>query len=301
MRTVYPQVGFTGQDVIDVIESKSRVFVDCYTITPISGDPIRIASHSDDVTVQTVDTAMLHTYKAGVVLIKGLMSESNVGMEVSEQDIEVSYDRSMSYQAHVTWPTAILQGRLDGATISKDRYYKQDWFSPFVGGVKVFRGLVSNVDSVGPLSARIKVKSDLVLLDTKMPKTLHLTGCQNVFGGPGCGISLAALAVVGAVGAGATRLVIPWASSDSGYTKGKVHIANGDSVVRVRTIVKADASSMTLAYPLDFDPAETLEFTAFPGCSRTTDPTTGCPRFYPADWQEHYRGFPFVPVAESAR
>jgi hypothetical protein len=94
------------------------------------------------------------------------------------------------------------------------------------------------------------------------------------------------------------RTIIPWASALSTYAFGKIHITNNDDVTRVRTVLKADSTHLYLTYPLDFDPAPGLEFTAFPGCSRKSD---RCPDFHgPTDWLKRFGGTPFIPVAETA-
>jgi hypothetical protein len=51
----------------------------------------------------------------------------------------------------------------------------------------------------------------------------------------------------------------------------------------VRTILKADSSNLYLKYPLDFDPAPGLEFTAFPGCSRLSTGANGCQTYWGGD------------------
>lgn len=162
----------------------------------------------------------------------------------------------------------------------------------------MFRGLVCGINGVGRSSASIKVKSDLILLDTQMPKSLYEPNCKNTWGDSNCGVDQTAFMVHGTVGASPTRTTLPWASSSADYALGKVHIASGDSTIRVRTIARADATHLYLAYPLDFDPLPGTIFEAYPGCNRT------CERceFFHGDptWKSRFKGFPFIPVAETA-
>jgi hypothetical protein len=100
------------------------------------------------------------------------------------------------------------------------------------------------------------------------------------------------------VGVGSTNSTIVWASSDPDYALGKIHIDGTDGVTRIRTISRADAGNLYLAYPLDFTPAPGASFTAFPGCDRTS---TRCLFFHgDPDWKTRFKGFPFIPVAEAA-
>jgi hypothetical protein len=86
----------------------------------------------------------------------------------------------------------------------------------------------------------------------------------------------------------------------SGYSFGKIHITNGDSVTRVRTDPEGRRSNLYLKYPLDFDPAPGLEFTAFPGCSRLSTGANGCQTYWAPRLAEALRRLPFIPVAETA-
>ncbi len=301
MRTPIPQPGFTEADVIAVIESDQFIYADCFTIIPLVGDRLYYTTAQRRVSVVPVTEAIRKTYEPNRVIIKGLRMRNNLGIEVDEQQAQFDYPEDLFYQEYLSWPRAFLTGRLDGATLRRDRYFAVDWGRPWVGGVQMFKGLVSTLDKVGRQSATVNVKSDLIKMDIAMPKSLWEPQCQNTWGDAGCGVVQDDWAVQGFVGASPSSSILPWDDATAHYNQGKIYIENTDNVVRIRTISRVVGTNLHLSYPLDFTPIETMQFTAYPGCPKTTDPTYGCPKYHgtPA-WKDRYKGFPFVPVAETA-
>lgn len=297
MRTITPQPGFTAAEVEAVMDSGQFVYTDCFTIYPISGIAMRYTTYQRDISLVPLDGgATRQTFQGNKLLIKGLRVKASVGIEVDEQELGLDYTNDPIFQNQISWPQALLLGRLDGATIRRDRFIANT-DRVWMGGFPMFRGLVSTLKTVGRASATMNVKSDLVLLNVQMPRDLWEANCKNTLGDPICGINLESYAVLGTVGVGSTRTYLVWAGVSSDYALGKIHIANGDSTTRVRTISRVDASGIYLSYPLDFDPGSGLSFTAYPGCDRTM---SRCPFFHPTDWEKYFKGFPFIPVAETA-
>lgn len=300
MRTITPQPGHTEAEVIAALESGQFVYADCYTIEPLQGDKIRYTNYQQPVSVVPVGEVMGVTYRSNGLIIAGLRVKMATGIEVDEQQLQIDYASTTLYQNDLPWPQALLQGRLDGATIRRDRYISAGPGQPWLGGFPWFAGLVSNLSTVGRQSASMNVKSNLVLLNIQMPRDLWEANCKNTWGDPACGVTQSLWAVTATVGSSPTRTFLPWTGGDATYALGKVNIDNGDSTTRVRTISRADGTGLYLSYPLDFDPVAGMTFTAYPGCSRTDDATYGCPKYHGVDWPKRFKGFPFVPVAETA-
>lgn len=300
MRTIYPQPGFVEQDTLDVLNGKQFMFADLFTIEPIQGDPIRYTNYQSNVTViPPYETVLYRTFFAKEVNIQGLRMRASVGIEVDEQEIGLSYPiNEIAYQARMSWPQALLYGQLDGASVRRDRVVRAKADSPWVGGWTMFKGLVSGIDNVGRSSAVVKVKSDIILLDTQMPRDLFEPNCKNTWGDSNCGINQLDWMVPGTVGPSPTRTTLPWTGASTEFAAGKIHIASGDSTIRVRTIARADSSNLYLAFPLDFLPEEGNIFEAYPGCVRTCE---RCEYFHgDPDWRDRFKGYPFVPIAETA-
>jgi hypothetical protein len=306
MRPITPQPGHTENEVIDLMDSGQFVYADCFTVIPKSGSPLRYTTAQQRVSVVPVDDVARQTY-TGEVLITGLQVKMSVGVEVDQQQLNLHYPDTAIYQAALTWAQALLQGRLDGAKVRRDRYIAARWSDPsspdktdWLGGMPMFLGLISTVDKAGRQSATVNVKSDLVLLDVDAPIALWDPNCKNNWGDVACGVDQSIWAVNSTISSTPTRSVIPWALADENYNQGKIHMDNGDSVTRVRTISRVAAGNLYLSYPLDFDPTSGQGLTVYPGCPKTTDPTFGCPKYHGVDWPTKFKGFPFIPVAETA-
>jgi hypothetical protein len=300
-RLISPQPGHLLSDCEALLNSKQFVIAECFTITPNQGAVVRLTDLQQDVSIVAWNDVNRYTYFANQAVIKGLKSHSTIGPTIDDQDIEIDYSETALFQAWKPWAQALLYGRLDGCTITRDLAFAASYNDPWIGVTRMFEGGDPELDQVGRTSAKLKINSGLSRLGIQMPRLLYGIKCRNVFGDAKCGVNLGALGVLGTVGGGATRDIIPWASSSTSYAFGKLHITNSDSVTRVRTILKADASNLYLKYPLDFDPAIGLQFTAFPGCSHLSTGANGCQTYYPGTtWQDHFAGCPFTPVAESA-
>ena len=299
MRAITPQPGHTELEVTDALASGQFVYIDNYTIVPLIGTPLRYTTYQQDVSLVPVGDIGRRTYSANTVLVSGLLAVSKIGTEVDEQQLTLDYQNSPQYQNRLTWAQAILQGVLDGATIKRDRYIAAAHNSPWLGGFPIFEGRMSTADMVGRQSATLKVKSELVLLNVNAPRELYDPNCRNTWGDVNCGVIQSSFAVVGtiAVTPASTRTTLYWTSSNTGFSLGKVYIDNGDGVTRIRTILKSTSSALYLSAPLDFDPVSGMTFTAYPGCNRTS---TRCQDFHGGTWMNFFKGFPFVPVVETA-
>jgi hypothetical protein len=224
-----------------------------------------------------------------------------IGTEVDEATITMAYQETDLVQGYPI-ALALKLGWFDGATIARDRFFAATWGqagqkTEWVGGIPMFAGRVSTLDSVGRQEAQLKVKSLLSLLDTDMPWHLWQPSCLNHLGDLGCGVDINLFATTVVLSVDGTYNTLPMASASSDFLLGKVYIENFDSVTRVRTVKSVQAGvSITLSYPLDFLPVAGNQFVAYQGCDRTI---TRCPHFG-GTFTERNRSYPFVPVAETA-
>lgn len=299
-RLITPQPGFSLGDCNAVLAGKQMVTAECFTITPTEGAIVRLTNMQEDVSIVAWNDVARHTYSARQAVISGLKMHSSIGIEVDDQDIEINWQEGSLFQSWKTWPVSLLYGRLDGALLSRDIAFKPSFDDDWVGVTRLFTGGDIELDSVGRTTAKLKVNSGLARLGIQMPQYVFGIKCRVPFGGFLCGIDLDALGVLGTVGVGATQTTIPWTGAGSQYAFGKLHITNGDSVTRVRTILSADSTHLYLKYPLDFVPEATLEFSAFPGCSHLSTGANGCSTYWGSDWPKHFAGTPFTPVVETA-
>lgn len=300
MRPIYPQPGFVEQDLHDLLATRQFVYADCITVAPLVGPPMRYTMTQQRISVVPVDEINRQTYVANEVHFSGLRCKTGIGVEVDEQNLDITYGAGLIWQSHLTYPEALRLGRLDGGSIRRDRYFAARWLgdaTQWVAGVPMFIGEVSTCNKVGRMSATINVKSDLVKLNVQMPRDLFIPQCKNTWGdGAGCDLVQDDFAVQGTTLAGTTRSIIQATGYDDTFSQGKLHIEASDSVTRIRTILKATSTQLELVLPLDFLPDDGTNFVAYPNCRRLFD---NC-GLYHASPKEKFIGFPFIPVAETA-
>lgn len=294
MKTITPQPGYTSGDVTALIASKLFVYADCFTIALNDGVTVlRYTSYQQDVSVVPLDSPMRATFVAGDVLISGMKFKLQIGVSVDEQDVKLSC-KPTSLINGTPFMLALMQGFFDGATINRDRFFAAGLGKPWMGGAPMFHGRVSTLDSVGRTEAQIKVKSQLVLLNMNMPRTLYAPNCVHTLYDSECTLNRNSFVAHAATTGASSSSVLAWTGATADYQLGSVYIENGAGVTEVRTIKAVDPGvSITLAYPLTFVPATGTLFNAYQGCDRTF---ARCTAFANTD---HFKGFRFVPAPET--
>jgi hypothetical protein len=292
MRPIIPQPGYTEADVEAVLASRQYAYADCYTITPRYGDPVTLTTRYRSMTVDVDGNPVTFT-NLKTLQITGLRLKISVGTSVDEQEMGLSYTADSTLWGLPT-AMAIRLGRLDAAVISRDRFFAQDAAGPWVGSVRLFRGRISTADRIDRASAELKIKSNLILLNTPMPSDLYQPSCNHVVYDAGCTLDRDDWSVTGTVDVGTTSSLIKSSEAIPELVLGSFYIDTEDGITIVRTVKEVDGDDIHLTYPLDFVPTPGMTFTAYQGCSRTRE---RCNEF---SNEEHYKGFPYVPVAETA-
>ena len=264
------------------------LMADCYTFTLRTGAVLTYTNADVPVVMGGA------TFLANSLMIDGLQYKCAAGLDVDKQKITV-LARTTDTIGGIPFLQAIRNGVLDGCEVQRDRAFLTAWGTAPVGSVTLFKGRVSTVDSVGRTTAQITVASDLVLLDIDMPRNLYQPTCNHVLFDSGCSLVKNAWGSAGAVGSGATALIVPWAASSSAFAQGTITFTSGANTGVTANIKSATASALTLSYPLPNVPAAGDGFTAYQGCDHTL--ATCQAKFNNSG---NFRGFPFVPVPETA-
>jgi uncharacterized phage protein (TIGR02218 family) len=194
----------------------------------------------------------------------------------------------------------IHNGLFDGARMLYSRCYMpltDPGNTTLYGTIEIFGGIVGAIDVTGA-GADLVCKGGSNLLDQKAPRNVYAIGCIHTFCDINCTLNRATFTSAFAVGAvGITTVFIPWAVPPGDavkYLQGTLVMTSGAATGQRRTILDADASGLTLAYPLYTAPAAADTFTAFKGCLKTKDM---CEDDY-ANLQ-HFRGAPYIPPPNS--
>jgi len=269
--------------------NKQFVTVDIYDIVLTDGTQFHVTSSDSSFTYNGV------FYSSTSLQLSGLVYKLSIGLDVDEQTIDITASRDMLVNA-IPVMDSIRNGAFDLARITRSRLYALDWSSPFVGEVLLFTGYVSTIDSIGRLTAQMKVKSDLAILDVSMPKRLYQAGCMNVLYDNQCKVNKNLYLYAGSTEAASTKTLLNWASATVDFFDlGAVSFTSGLNLNETRTIKKSTGGSLVLSYPLSYVPEIGDTFNAIAGCDKVK--ATCINKF---NNLENMMAFPFVPAAEKA-
>lgn len=196
--------------------------------------------------------------------------------------------------------TQAHNGLFDGASL-----FLQRVFMPTpgdvttLGTVDLFKGDVGKVQVIGS-TITLHVKGRNNRLNVPAPRNTYQTTCLHTFCDPGCTLNRATFTASYVVGTSPapSATFLPWTTAPgtpSLYLLGSVTMTSGAASGSKRSIVNADSTGLTLAYPLYETPAHLDTFSAFQGCNKTFQT---CNVTYAN--AVNFRGFPFVPLPETA-
>ncbi|MBL4835732.1 MAG: DUF2163 domain-containing protein [Pseudomonas sp.] len=272
--------------------ARSFVMADLYTIRLSSGQVLRYTDA--DVMINYSG----NNYSASGPLIKRTGIRTVRGIEVDTLNITFTAGLQDTVLGEPIIPFIIGRG-FDGALIELDRAFMPDWGQPVVGAVPRFVGRVADVDPANREQATLQVKSPLELLDTKVPRGVYQPACLRTVYSADCGVNRALFETVGTVQAGGNtdRLVLSNLVADLGYfDQGVIRFSSGGNAGVARTVRRQTGDgTVTLILGLPAVPQPGDQFLIYPGCPRTLDACTN--KF---NNRPRYRGFPYIPVAETA-
>lgn len=265
---------------------------ECYDLVLTDGTPYRLTSYDADVPLDG------NTY-ASAALKRSKWSVTN-SMQVPSMTVTL-LTTTASFDGGLDFRSRAVQGFLDGASFTLTNVYIENDNNPvlpgdILGDILIFGGSVSTVAISGP-TAIIQVKGANNKLDQPVPRHVYQVGCKNTFCDPGCTLDRAAFTASFVVGASPTKSFIPWATppgDPSLYALGTVTMTSGAAGGQAMTAESADATGLTLVFPLYNAPAPGDTFDAFEGCDKTQTRCASRGNTQNGLW------FPFVPPAETA-
>ena len=286
-------------------------FADCFTFTTTTG--VIYTWTNFDVSIPYNGYSFLATGP----LVQGLKFKQSAGLEVDKQQITIAA-RPTDLINGAPFLIALRDGAFDGAEIQRDRVFLtlpgfagsdeigglvigSSAIGAFavlavVGGVTLFKGKISTVDSVGRTQATVTVASDLVILDYDMPRNLFSPTCVHTLYNSGCGVIRGTYAATGTAGAGSTSSLILSGVALAMHAQGSLVFTSGANANLRATVKSVEAGvGFNLVYPLPFSPSPGDAFTVYAGCDHTQGTCQG--RF---NNLANFRGFPYVPPPELA-
>lgn len=277
------------QALIDLLNgSQQFMMADLYTFTLVSGTLLRYTSWDAD------QVYYGQTYSSNGPLIERSRVRTVIGVEVDTLDLTI-HPGPTHMAGSQAWLAAAASGALDGALVRLDRVF-MDAAGAIVGGYINFSGRWSDF-SMSRTEIAAAVRSDLELLNVKIPRNLYQAGCLHTLYDADCGVNRATVAVGGTVtSATRTTLACALAQAAGWFDLGYVRFDSGALAGTKRSVKAYTPGNFTLLNPLPMVPAAGDVFTAYPGCDKTQATCTSKFANLTA-----FRGFPFIPMVEMAR
>lgn len=285
--------------LLALIFSRQCWVADLYTFTLNDGTVARYCSGDRDITSDG------HLFSAGgqtgpYFKREGENSEISwkVGLEVDTlQLVVIPKDGQIG---GVDFGIACRVGYFDFADVLVERAFMPTYGDVSAGTLIIFNGLMGEIDPAGRSSINFTINSYTDLLNISMPRNKYQSPCTNTLYDNACALNRATFAVNSAVAAGSSQTSINAVlAAPTGYfDRGSVVFTSGDNngVSRgIKTYTNGSPSSFSLIPPLPFAVAIADTFTVYPGCDKTM---TTCQQKF--DNLENFRGYPFIPVPETA-
>lgn len=265
------------------------VMADLLTLTTLGGTVYRYTKADKDITYGG------NTFSAGDVLFKRGRTRVVIGVEVDELELTF-YAKSTNLLGGVPFLHAVHNRALDGADILLERAFAPTWSDSVTGTLIMFGGRCGPFALGRAGGARVKVKSDLTLLNIEIPRNLYQPGCLHTLFDTGCGITKAALGAATTAASGSTRQVLNCSLAQAAgyFDQGTITFTSGANNGVTRNVKSYTPGVVTLSYPL---PSTTMigdGFTAYPGCDKKQ--ATCSSKFSNL---ANFRGCPYVPVPET--
>jgi uncharacterized phage protein (TIGR02218 family) len=187
-------------------------------------------------------------------------------------------------------------GGFDGASVTLYRAFLTDWTLAPTGALLMFSGNVSD-STPSRTTVKLVVKSLLELLNIQMPRNLYQSGCIHSLYSSGCGLNKASFASNSSINATSTKLSIncALATASGHFDQGYLVFTSGNNAGVSRTVKKHVVGNFKLALTLPFEPTVGDTFVVYAGCDKKQSTCTT--KFNNVI---HFRGYPYIPIPETA-
>jgi hypothetical protein len=280
-----------------MLNDESLPFAECYTFSTANGQTFYFTNL--DVPVQIGTTY----FYANSVRVEGLKFTLSIGFQADQQQI-TCYANPTDTVNGSPFMQALRLGVFDGGYLMRQRAFFDPAAWPpapgvaptALGSVTLFYGRISTIENIGRTQATVTVKSLPVLLDQGMPRNSYQQSCTNTLFDGTCGLLQSSFQTSGVMLAGTSGTGLVWGGASTAYIQGTLLVTSGADIYDQLTIGGVVSSTvMWLNRPFRFQPAAGDTFNITFGCDHTLSTCTS--KFLN---QKNFRGFPFVPPAETA-
>ena len=280
--------------------SDSFLMADLFTFTTKAGNIIRATS--SDVDSKATIGGTLYTFTSGLKIVRDSVS-AVAGIEVDDLSL-IIYPETTDLIGTVPFLQAVTMGAFDGAGFTLHRAFFNDMTAQAVGVILRFSGRVSDLDGFSRSEIPVTVKSDLELLNVKMPRNIYQPGCRRTLFDSGCGLTKGAFGFGSAVLVGSTTTTLYCStgsySGDTGtvagwFTLGTVSFTSGANAGVTRTVKAQGSGVLSFSLPLPYAPAAGDTIMIYAGCDKQQGTCSG--KFSNLS---RFSGEPYIPAAETA-
>jgi uncharacterized phage protein (TIGR02218 family) len=265
---------------------------DCYTFTLQDGTVARYTSADADI----IDQATGNRFSASGPFFERSQVKFQRGVQVDELDLTLTAAPTHLLEG-APFLSALTAGIMDGAELRLDRAFMVSFGDTSAGLVTLFVGRIAEVD-IGRTRATLKANTHLELLSLQWPWRLFQPGCTRTLYDAGCTLDMADFAVSATVGSGSTtRNIVSNLSRGAGWASlGMLVFTSGALAGKIFGIRFDDgAGNLQPTTPLPIPPSSGDTLTVYPGCDKQH--STCATKFSNL---QHFEGFPYVPVPETA-
>ena len=273
---------------IAILAGNQYYFAELYTITLSNGTVLYYTDADGSI-----------TYGGNIFVCNApLMSRDKLKLVVGVQADSVSVTMQVSPSnliSGIPFPQFANNGGFDGASVNIDRCYMATYGDTSAGVVNMFTGMVLEV-APSRTSIVLTVGSNMQLLNIAMPRNLYTPGCTHTVYDTECGAVKASFGAASSVSSGTTSVInCGLTQANKWFDNGTITFNTGANAGTKRTIKSYNVGSITLALALPTAPTVGDTFTAYAGCNKSN---SDCLNKF--NRLVSFRGFPFIPIAESS-
>lgn len=272
-----------------LLESDQFSMADLFTFRLIDGTVLRYTTADGDIVSGGC------TFSCGLRINRS-RAAWEIGLDVDSMTLDAYPGRS-DMVGDVTFLSAIREGVFDAADVEVERAFMARYGDVSAGTVTIFSGRMGEIDA-SRIPVQLSVNCHLELLDVKMPRNVYQSGCANTLYDTACGLVKTDFSAAGAVVAGSTTrsvLLTGTGKGDHYFDMGVIVFTSGVNNGASRTVKSWLFGAASLFPPLPVAPEPGSTAILYAGCDKLV--ATCRDRFGNLS---RFRGFPYIPVAESA-
>lgn len=270
--------------------SAAPFVAELYTFTLPSGVVIRWTSADIDITYNGL------TWSHNGPGLERSQITKQTGTQASELDVTLYMDDDVLYNGN-TLASFVAGNGFVNTILQFSRGYAEAPGKPIVGTLPKFTGRITQMKDTGETQATLVAMNWMSLLNVQVPVNVWQPPCLHTVFDSGCTLNRASFKKTGTVqgGSDASNLVTSLTVANGYLDLGTIVFTSGPNNGQTRTIKAQSGGLVTLVRALPNAPKPSDKFNAYPGCDLTQ--ATCATKF---NNLAHFKGFPFVPLAETA-